>query len=170
MTRYPPLGGQRVEGQQNSWLKMSHLVGVSEYVRTLDPVARTRYTEKLECVGLSELEDPYELWRCGKFKQDDDMTKWPPVECGDIFFYFIERPGIFTRQQMKQWKSLEAYNYFQSGHVRDIRLYEVPATRSCVVMAFVNPNQNTPENAHHSWIGVKRDGTIITVHCTCMAG
>ena len=28
---------------------------------------------------------------------------------------------------MKQWKSLEAYNYFQSGHVRDIKLYEVPS-------------------------------------------
>ena len=71
---------------------------------------------------------------------------------------------------MKQWKSLEAYNYFQSGHVRDIKLYEVPTTRSCVVMGFVNPSQNAPVNAHHSWIGVKRDGTVITGHCTCMAG
>ena len=43
---------------------------------------------------------------------------------------------------MKQWKSLEAYNNFQSGHVHDIRLDEVPATRSCVVMAFVNPSQS----------------------------
>ena len=72
---------------------MSHLVGVSEYVRSLDPVAKKRYTEKLECVGLSELEDPYELWRCSKFEQDNDMSKWPPIEYGDIFFYFIERPG-----------------------------------------------------------------------------
>ena len=128
MTKYPPPGCQ-YSGQRA--FEMSHLVGVSEYARSLDPVAKKRYTEKLECVGLSELEDPYELWRCSKFEQDNDMSKWPPIEYGDIFFYFIERPGIYTRQQMKQWKSLEAYNYFQSGHVRDIKLYEVPTTRSC---------------------------------------
>lgn len=63
---------------------------------------------------------------------------------GHIFCYFVERPGVFTKQELMQSKSLEAYNYFQSGHVRNIRLFRLPATQSCVMMTFVNPSQNAP--------------------------
>ena len=102
------------------------------------------------------------LWERDRF--EDDMKKWPPIEYGHIFCYFIERPGVFTRQELMQWKSLEAYNYmyFQSGHVRDIRLCRLPASQSCVVMAYVNPSPSSPDKAHHAWLGVKFDGTIIT--------
>ena len=123
----------------------------------------------MSLVGLSATEDPYELWRCDKFG-GDNICKWPPVDYADIVFYFVERPGIFTRQEMKQWKSTEAYNYFQCGHVRQVRVYDVAATQSCIVMAHVNPSQNAPDKTNLSWIGVKRDGSVITAHCTCMAG
>ena len=138
------------------------------HVRALDPLARARYVDKLQLVGLSETEDPYELWKCDRF--EGDMTRWPPIEYGHIFCYFVERPGVFTKQELMQWKSLEAYNYFQSGHVRNIRLFRLPATQSCVMMAFVNPSQNAPDKAHHAWLGVNLDGTVITAHYTCMAG
>ena len=77
---------------------------------SLDPVAKERYRQKLEILGLDEKCDPY--LDAG---YADDMTLWPPV---DIFCYFIERPGVYTKQQLFQWKSLDAYNYFLSGHVR----------------------------------------------------
>ena len=48
----------------------------------------------------------------------DDMTLRPPVEFGHIFCYSIQRPGVYTQQQLVQWKSLDAYNYFRSGHVQ----------------------------------------------------
>ena len=96
---------------------------MSDYYRSLDFAAKTRYAEKLLLAGLKENEDPYLLWEKDVFK--DDMTKWPPVEYGNIFCYFVDRPGTFTRAQLLQWKSMEAYNYFQSGHVRNVKTYRV---------------------------------------------
>ena len=64
---------------------------------------------KLQLLGLNkEDEDPY---KSTNFV--DDMTLWPPVSYGDIFCYFIDRPGVYTKQQLLQWRSLKAYNYYQ---------------------------------------------------------
>ena len=121
---------------------------MSSCLSTLDPVAKTRYFAKIQLVGLTASEDQYEMWKEGKL--EEDMTLWPPVEYGHIFSYFVERPGTFTRKRLLQWKSMEAYNYFQSGHVPDVKkVYTVLATCSRVLMAYVNPSQSTPENAHH---------------------
>ena len=139
---------------------------MSSYFNSLDPIARGRYEEKLTLLGLPTLGDPYELWKMDKFVED--MSLWPPVEYPHIFCYFVERPGVYTRSELMHWKSLDAYNYFQSGHVRLVKVYK--AQSSSILMALVNPSQSSPENAHHAWVGVRSDGEIITVHCTCMAG
>ena len=136
---------------------------MSSYVTSLDPVARDRYNEKLKLLDLSETEEPYELWKTDKFV--DDMTLWPAVEYGHIFCYFVDRPGTFTKTQLMQWKSMDAYNYFQSGHVRSVQ-----SKCSVIVMALVNPSQSSPNNAHQPWVGMRRSGEIIAAHCTCMAG
>ena len=140
---------------------------MSSYYNSLDPIARERYKEKLKLLGLSTLEDPYELWNSDRFVVES-MSLWPPVEYGHIFCYFVERPGVFTRSELMHWKSLEAYNYFQSGHVRLIKVYK--AQSSSILMALVNPSQSSPDNAHHAWVGLRADGEVIAVHCTCMAG
>ena len=74
---------------------------------SLSPVAKERYCQKLKILGLDEKCDPY--LDAGYV---NDMMVWPPVEFGHIFCYFIERPGLYTMQELMQWKSLEAYNYF----------------------------------------------------------
>ena len=40
----------------------------------------------------------------------------------------------------------------------------------CVLKAFINPSQSAPDKAHEVWVITKVDGTVITGHCTCMAG
>ena len=60
---------------------------------------------------------------------------------GHIICYFIEH---LIKQELMQSKSLEAYNYFQGGHVHNIRLFRLQATQSCVMITFVNPSQNAP--------------------------
>ena len=138
---------------------------MSSYYKSMDAIARTRYLEKLGCIDLEEKDDPF----CNEDKFQDDMTKWPQVEFGHIFCYFIERPGVYTRQQLMQWKSLDGYNYFTSGHVREVKVWVVgPNCR--LLMARVNPSQSSPDNAHLAWIAVRVSGDIITCHCTCMAG
>ena len=86
---------------------------LSEYVVSLDGVAKSRYFDKLKVLGLAATDDPY---ASGDFQNARRL--WPPVEFGHIFCYFIERPGVYTQQELLQWKQLEAYNYFKSGFVR----------------------------------------------------
>ena len=136
---------------------------MSEYYKSLPLVAKHRYLAKLKVVGLKEEGDPY----ANGSRFLDDMTHWPPVEYGNIFCYFIERPGVYTQQQLMQWKSMDAYNFYKSGHVREIRVW-IASQSTCVLMAKVNPSQAAPQKTHHAWVGVKDDGQVITAHC--MAG
>ena len=120
---------------------------------------------KLQLLGLDESNDPYisrEVF--------DDISLWPPIEYGHIFCYFIERPGVYTKEELLQWKSLEAYNYFVSGRVQTVLIWLVNGSNCCVVKTTVNPSQRSPEDAHHAWAAVKKDGHIVAAHCTCMAG
>ena len=63
---------------------------------------KLRYLEKLT------LFDPYKVpdgfWI-------DDVCQWPPVEFGDIYLSY-NSPGQFTREKLKAYKSLDAYNYY----------------------------------------------------------
>ena len=103
---------------------------MTEYYRKLDAVAQSRYLEKLKLLGLEEKDDPYEASNSCNFI--DDMTKWPSVEYGRIFCYYIQRPGVYSRQQLMQWKSLEAFKYFSSGHVRQIKVWPLSSCRKTV--------------------------------------
>ena len=131
---------------------------MSDYYLSLDPVAKARYGKKLEVLGLGQKkDDPYAACNTGNFVEE--LTCWPPIEYGHIFCYFVKRPG----------ESLDAYNFFQSGHVREVKLWAINSDRY-ILKALVNPGQRSPDQAHEAWIGVKGDGQIITAHCRCMAG
>ena len=85
---------------------------MSDYLLSLTATAKARYLSKLSTLGLKENDDPYAPHNRAKFV--NDMSMWPKIEFGNIFMYFIERPGVYTRMQMIQWKSLNAYNYFRN--------------------------------------------------------
>ena len=70
-----------------------------EYVDSLDGVAKSRYFDKLKVLGLAATDNPY-----ASSDFQNAMRLWPPVEFGHIFCYFIERPGVYTRQELLQWK------------------------------------------------------------------
>ena len=141
---------------------------MSEYFeRLLPPEAKASYSVKLELLGLSNQDDSYAVSNEDKFVSD--MSLWTPLEYGHIYCYFVQHPGVYTQQELMRWKSLEAYNYFHSGHVQEVKLWSVNNSSS-IMKALVNPRQCSSKSAHNSWVAVKEDGTIITAHCTCMAG
>ena len=125
----------------------------SEYQSVLDPEAKTQYAV------------PDEEWM-------DDITKWPSVEYGDIYNYLIDSKGRYAKDSLKAYKSLEAYNYFVSGHVRTVYFYEsAEQSKYVVLMAEVNPSQKSPNNPHKAWVIIhKEDGQIMSGHCKCKAG
>ena len=140
---------------------------MSDYVGQLDYEARKRYFSKLEIDG-GKFPDPYSI------QEDqwiDDAEKWPDLEYGDIYNYLIDTPGPYTKENLRAYKSLEAYNFFYSGHVRTVLYYEISSTSSHVFLsAKVNPSQKSASNPHEAWVLMKRSGLIATGHCTCMAG
>ena len=103
---------------------------MSEEYQSLDPAARARYLAKLQVLGLKEDDDPFATRNDSRF------------------------------EELMQWKSLEAYNCFENGHVHTVEIWPVDSTR-CILRAVVNPSQRS---------AVKSNGQIIAAHCTCMAG
>jgi len=88
----------------------------SEYVKSLDLVARSRYHFKLSYnKGESSLPDPYNLkgWT-------NNPISWPDLTFGDPYMYLIETPDIYTTESLKAFKSFEAYQFVVSGHVKPL--------------------------------------------------
>ena len=86
---------------------------MSFYVGQLDYEAKKRYYCTLDIDG-EKFPDLYSI------KEDDridDPKKQPDLEYGDIYSYLIDTPGSYTKENLKAYKSLEAYNFFYSGHV-----------------------------------------------------
>ena len=140
---------------------------ISDYVRELDHEARKRYMVKLEHVG----ERFPDLYSITENQWVDDARKWPSVEYGDIYNYLIDTPGPYNKESLKAYKSLEVYNFFHSSHIHTVFFYETGHTSSYVILyAKVNPSQKSASKLHEAWVLTKRDGSVKTAHCTCMAG
>ena len=89
------------------------------YRESLRRPAKERYKHKLLCfhgvVSDGEKENSLELMDPYRLRSDawiDDATLWPSPEFPNIYCYLIDTPGEFTREKLKAFKSLEAYNYY----------------------------------------------------------
>ena len=83
------------------------------YVKTSPDAQQRRNRAKLEVLYNTSdpdaLIDPYEI------EEDewiDDVTLWPAVDFGEIYTYLVDTPEEFTRERMKAFKSLDAFNYY----------------------------------------------------------
>lgn len=139
---------------------------MSDYVASLDYTAKKRYLEKLKVDGSVSLKDPYSI---AESQWTEDMKEWPEIHFGDLYTYLINTKGIYTKEKLKAYKSLEAYNYFFNGYVRSV-LFCLCGDFG-VLKAKVNPSQRSAENCQEAWVALSmNDGSVKTAHCTCMAG
>ena len=56
-------------------------------------------------------------WHCDPFlieasAWENDISKWPPVDFGSIYTFLIDKVGVYTKESLKAYKSLNAYNYY----------------------------------------------------------
>ena len=131
---------------------------MSDYFNNLSEEAKKRYLEKLKLIYLAIEDDPYSSKSADKFVKD--MCLWPAIEYGHIFCYFINRPEIYTKEQLLSRKQMDAFNYFQSGHVRDVFVREA-SPKALILKGFVNPSQKVPSKGNEAWIAVQKDGQIL---------
>lgn len=135
-------------------------------IEDLGAEAKKRYNEKLEMI--SQKCCPYllpgDVW-------ENEPTKWPTLEYPEVYSYLVDSPGIYTKEAMKNRKSLEAHNQFISGWVRTVFHYKIPNTDFIVMKADVLPSQRVSEQPHTPWVAINIASTnVINAHCTCMAG
>ena len=65
--------------------------------------------------------DPYgivENWK-------SDAKLMPDVSWGDMYNYLVNSPSEYTHNNLKAYKSLEAFNFFVCNHVQDIYYNEI---------------------------------------------
>ena len=152
-THPPFFEGKRIYGEM-----------ASEQFNSLDYLAKRRYLEKLNIDG-EDLPDPYsisdDLWM-------DDMTQWPDLQYGDVYSYLIDTKGAYTKETLKAYKSLDAYNYFCCGHVRTVYCYR--HGNHLIFKALINPSQKTLDQAHKAWVILHTNAEVKTAHCSCKAG
>ncbi|XP_072142334.1 uncharacterized protein [Dermacentor andersoni] len=134
------------------------------YYEGLVGATRARYETKTKlCDGV----DPYTL-RVGA-DATADVELLPATTQVDIINYLVLSTSYVTLQQMKVYKSLDAHNYFTSGWVRNIAAMRLQSER-VIVLGEVSHSQRLREPDLKVWCLANTDGSIITAHCTCMAG
>ena len=87
----------------------------SNYFKSLGKADKAAYKAKLTLSNGETLPNPYALENLVS-----DVSLFPEVTYPDIYTYLVETPNGFTKESMKAYKSLQAYNFFQCGHVQDI--------------------------------------------------
>lgn len=90
----------------------------NKYRDKLEPAVKSRYLEKLKLIGGV---DPYDLK-----KLSSDVTTLPSLTYPDIVNYLVFTPSVYTLDDLKNYKSLEAVNQVECGWV------------SCVSSSIIN--------------------------------
>ena len=141
----------------------------SRYYHSLDEVSKKNYCDKLALLG--GIEDPYTFKKENSVRHDPSL--WPCVEYPDIFNYLITSKSKFTKDDLKAYKSLDAYKYVVDGWVSNIMLYcpKVSSGKAvCIITGDVKHSQRLTVSPLHSWVAAEPSGIILCGHCTCMAG
>ena len=134
----------------------------------LDEQGKKRYREKLKLIGPG-CHDPYVTSSTVRNCED---SLFPPVQWPDIHNHLINAPSPYTRQELKAFKSLEAYRYMTSGWVGDLRVFPATYDRAKVfgVTCHVRHSQSVSASPVKPWVALESSGEVICAHCSCMAG
>ena len=124
---------------------------------------------------LGNIDDPYiviEKSRGAHTSKDEvEWQDWPDVLYPDIYNYLIETPGLYTKETLKAYKSLDGYNFYSSGWVSNVKVYEIMDDPKRYLATFhVKHSQTLSATPLKPWVAVEKNGCIICAHCTCMAG
>ena len=88
---------------------------MSEYFKSLEPNDAQCYVKKLTLTTGECLPDQYTLvaeeW-------EENINKFPDITWRDVTEYLIETSSLYTKESMKAYKSLEAFDYFVCGNVQ----------------------------------------------------
>ena len=79
-----------------------------------------RYFNKIDILGC----DPY-LLPSQLLTPLKSAGNLPNVSFGDIYIYLVHNPSPYSGEQLKAYKSTEAYRFFTSGWVNDAKVFHL---------------------------------------------
>ena len=88
----------------------------------------------------------------------------PPIEQSDLFGYLVPQTSYYTKDQFKNYKSLEAYNQVVSGFVASVSGKIISG--KYVVAAKVRHLQQMNDPLVNVSIITETEGEIISAHCS----
>ena len=88
-------------------------VSLSSYATGLPSEAKDRYIQKISVINNV---DPF----MGTFPGAETVNDLPPVDISDLLTYLVLKTSFISVAQFKARKSLEAYNQFVCGWVKDV--------------------------------------------------
>lgn len=97
----------------------------SDYLLMLESESKEiaiRYKEKIKVI--QGIIDPFILMNNdpdGKTREDG----FPPMTAFHIFSYLVLTHSFYTNEQVKAYKSLSAYKYFEAGFVQNCRARKI---------------------------------------------
>ncbi|XP_022777556.1 uncharacterized protein LOC111318978 [Stylophora pistillata] len=127
---------------------------LSDYAKKRDEAIKQSYLEKIECIGI----DPILIQ--GKNFDPDCL---PPVESADILTYLVLETSYCTKDQFKNFRSLEAFNQLVSGFVTGVQGHKI--SEKFVVLAKVRHSERMNDTLLTVWIISEESGVIIGAHC-----
>ena len=93
--------------------------------------SKERYVAKL---AYSNGEDPYEI---PKSLWEDDINIWPSVTHIDLGMYLLFSQSPYSQEQLKNYKSLDCYQNFVNGWVREVLGREKIISISMFLLLFI---------------------------------
>ena len=114
---------------------------LSGYSSTIaDAASKKRYAEKLELVdGI----DPYEV---AKRDWQDNVDLWPAITQLQVCMYLILAPSPYSEKDFLNYKSLDCYQNFVRGWVRQVLVKPVRDKR--IVIGKLTTNHSRTEVIH----------------------
>ncbi|KAL3842711.1 hypothetical protein ACJMK2_020699 [Sinanodonta woodiana] len=115
---------------------------------TKQALINTNYIESLKTakIQIDPYKQPAEAF-------SDDRTKWPEISYVDVVHFLILQQSAYTKDQLNNYKSLDAYKLFQTAGSKKY------CTRKLMGSIF-------REKPLEPWVIVATDGSVETAHCT----
>ena len=117
---------------------------------------------------LGSIDDPYILDKRKMEHCDDDrLAALARGRVPDL----VATPSIYTKDQVKAHKNLDAYNFFVNGWACDVTVISLASHPGAfLALAQVKHSQRISATPLKPWVSVEKVGTVLCAHCTCMAG
>ena len=118
---------------------------LSKYADSLPAAAKDRYKQKISLIGIdpfviNETVTPQGLTTASPAavtcQRAVPLTILPPVDSSDLVSYLVLQTSFVTAKQFKAHKSMEGYNQFVCGWVKDVKAWSVSG--KCVITGKVS--------------------------------